>query len=525
MKKSGFIFGVLVFMLLTVSFVSADVGTAQTCLRDKIDEKTCAKLTSEEKAFSFLIDSKCKEELLADSRENECWPGTFCKTKTTAQAILALSDKGIDTEKATAWLSAQTIPTSELEWYLQIDSSKPTTCQITYDSQTHSTIIGEDSKLKSPAGTCLSLSTDNTWLRVKSSCFGKKFEIKCDETFSTSLLYQKKASPIIYFSGESNSASAQGTTEETVKSECFKSEETFCDYEATLWAALALKQTGKFVTAYLPYLNSMADENEIYLPESFLYKLTQGKGFYEDLSDKQQATGYWENSGNKFYDTAVALYSMQSETTPEKTIATSWLLSVQDSDGCWSGIRETAFLLHAGWGKTSTPVTPAENQTLESCDDLGGKECDYGETCDREEEYSSDGYCCLGKCEQDSSDSGSTTTTTTDEEKDYLPLIITLGILIVLVIIGIIFKDKLRIFWFRLKSKFSKEDSSGASPSNSSPPGFLPPGTPQQFTRPTRRIIPSQYKSRPRKRIQRKPKSGTEKEFSDVLKKLKDMGN
>jgi hypothetical protein len=522
MKRSGFVLGILIILLLTISFASADVGEAQTCLRNEIQEKTCEKLTTEEKAFSLLADSKCKTELVDDSRENECWPKTFCKTKTTAQAILALNNEGVDTQKSTEWLLAQAIPPSELEWFLQIDSSKPTTCQITYDSQTNSINIGENSKIKSDAGRCLLRSSDDRWLKVKPTCFRMEFEISCDEGFSTSLFYQKKASPILYVSGNTKSSSALGTTKATVNSDCFKSDETLCDYEATLWSAVALKQAGKPVIAYLPYLNSMSNENELNLPESFLYKLTSGKSFYDDLSAKQNPTGYWEVSGNNFYDTAVALYSMQSQETTEKTSAISWLIGVQGDDGCWGSIRDTAFLIHAGWGESLTPdPTPDPTPDLPSCSDLEGERCSYGETCDGRSESSKEGSCCLGDCKT-SGGGGGDIPEPPSEPTNYLPLLLIIGILIVLVIIGIIFKDKLRPYWFRLKSKFSKGGGSSSS-APMTPPGLLPPATLPQQTRP-RRIIPRQA-VRPRPRIKRKPKSGPEKEFSDVLKKLKDMGN
>ena len=107
------------------------------------------------------------------------------------------------------------------------------------------------------------------------------------------------------------------------------------------------------------------------------------------------------------------------------------------------------------------------------------------------------------------------------KEIDYLPLLITFGILIVLVVIGIIFKDKLRPYWFRLKSMFKRGGTS--TPSEATPPGLLPPGNPQQQPTRPRRILPRQP-SRPRPKVQRKPK-GADKEFSDVLKKLKDIGS
>ncbi len=88
-------------------------------------------------------------------------------------------------------------------------------------------------------------------------------------------------------------------------------------------------------------------------------------------------------------------------------------------------------------------------------------------------------------------------------------------ILITLAVFGIIFRDKLRHLWFRLKSKFTK----GGTSTTIHRPG--PPGFPH-----IRRIIPrSIMPSRPTHTSYAHPKARqTGGELKDVLRKLKEMG-
>ena len=83
--------------------------------------------------------------------------------------------------------------------------------------------------------------------------------------------------------------------------------------------------------------------------------------------------------------------------------------------------------------------------------------------------------------------------------------------LIILVILGIVFKDKLRHFWFRIKSKgkFRPGPKGSGMIFNGRP---APPRrmVPQRKTIPVRRVLPRARK--------------TDGELSDVLKKLKEMG-
>ena len=83
--------------------------------------------------------------------------------------------------------------------------------------------------------------------------------------------------------------------------------------------------------------------------------------------------------------------------------------------------------------------------------------------------------------------------------------------LIVLVVIGILFRDKLREFWFRMKSGKSKP---GPKPG--------PPTHPQARPYPMERriLLPTHQEARP---PARRAPSGAQKELDSVLKKLKEM--
>ncbi|RLG15534.1 hypothetical protein DRN69_02850 [Candidatus Pacearchaeota archaeon] len=604
MKKESVLFGILIFIFLASLFFVAsqeDVTCDEDCKVDKayscIEEKAkdCSKLSTEEKIFSLWATGKCKDELLADSNNNECWPKESCEIKTTAQAILALKNIGTSTTESESWLLSKNQSTLDLIWYLQIDSAEETTCTISYSGASYTVEIGTDKKISSNAGNCLGLAQDGYWLRVSSACYDKEFSISCDKSFVTSLLYQTQNSPI-YVSETTNSASAGGTLTEKINSFCFGKED--CDYEGSLWAALALDSSGQDVSAFLPYLITMADTNEKNLPEAFLYMLT-GE-FRSELLAKQKNVNdnyYWDESGNKFYDTALALYPFQYETPEQKIKSKEWLLKegVQGEDGCWNNgnLRDTAFILYSVWGSRAISseelidceeagyycissmsceevngdvlqdygcagiyVCCTENLKQKTCFEQGGEICSFEEVCDGSMIEASDlesgeiccvgtckveskpevsdcelagGICRINKCYEDEKESSElcefksdvccikTITGAEPRKKNYTGIIIFI-ILIILVVLGIIFKDKLRAFWFKLKSQFGKGKSK-PGPKPGGPPGpFSPmPSLQRQRTPTPRRILPSQR--RPPVRRPRKPK-----ELDEVLKKLKEMG-
>ena len=95
-----------------------------------------------------------------------------------------------------------------------------------------------------------------------------------------------------------------------------------------------------------------------------------------------------------------------------------------------------------------------------------------------------------------------------------------LAVLIFLVILGIIFRDKLRPYWFRIKSMFGGKSKPGVQ-------GRPGPRYPRPSSRiPLRRHIPRRVlpptQRRPIKRPA--PAKRPSSEIEDVLKKLKEMG-
>lgn len=456
MKKQVLILGIL--LLLIIPFViSADdedasaVDKAYDCLEGKVNE-TCSTSLSEN-IFTLLAIGECEDEVIDASSNEECWPKGNCDITTTAQAILALDDAGASTSTAEDWLILQNTTPSDIIWYLEIDSPKETLCDITYNSNTYTVSIYDDKTISSSAGSCLSLSEGDYWLRVSSSCRDEEFKISCDESFITTLLFKKSSSSTIHVSETTHSASAEGTTTEKINSFCFSSDGGNCDYEGTMWAALALNKLGYETSSYIPYLIIFADENSELIPESFLYALTGASDFRADLLAMQKSSSYWDESGDKFYDTAFALYPFQyDDSLSEKKNSQNWLLEIQGNDGCWDNgnIKSTAFILNSLWSKKSISVLDDDEEdcedleyycmpraecdgtvldydcsglsvccsvplTLESCDDEGGEVCDSGEICsggetlDTEDLSSGETCCVSGRCKQE---------TSSDEEPD-----------------------------------------------------------------------------------------------------------
>ncbi|MFH1586159.1 MAG: hypothetical protein ABIB79_05310 [archaeon] len=417
MIKKRLLLSIFVILLLVQFVVADDNGTisvddsddektkiakAYECLEDMIDDQDCDSLASEERIFALLATGKCRSDVKDDSDDNECWPESgSCEIKMTAQAILALDNAHSNTDDAEEWLIEQHTTPEDLYWYLQIENPDgETKCEITYDGDNHKIVIREDRKIASSAGSCLTLAQDNYWLRINSNCYDEEFEITCDKRFSTNLLYKKKTSSTVYISSETHGTSAEGTTKESVNSFCFGDDE--CDYEGSLWAALVLDYLDHDVSSFLPYLIAFADENEELLPEAFLYSLTEE--YRTELLGKQKNDNYWDESGDKFYDTALALFSI-SDNPAEKNNAKDWLLEVQKSDGCWEGIRNTAFILAAAWpkgisgdnGDDEVDCEPGNGYCMSriSCSDLNGnvkKDYDCSGTfvcCDKEKEVES----------------------------------------------------------------------------------------------------------------------------------------
>ncbi len=583
MKKEGFIIIFIVGLfisLLTIPIVFAqdeNIDKAYSCLESKV-KNNCPK-SVEEQAFTVLSIGKCSSELKDKGEDNECWPAGVCRLKDTALAILALNKIGKDTENAENWLLEQKKIPKDLVWYLEIDSNGETECKISYNGKEKTISIGEDKKISGFPGACLSLAQDDYWLKIDKDCYDVNFTISCNRDFKTTLLYKKTTGSTIYVSSRTNTAAAEGSTEEKVNSFCFG--QTSCDYEGSLWATLALSNRGYDIASFLPYLIAMEDENEKYFPSAFLFIITDYDEYFSKIIDK--ANNYWKITDSPYslyYDTALALLALYGTPSEQIETAKEYLFSVQDEEGCWNGIRDTAFLLYAlnpkktlaieggdidycddyGYycvsplecsmedkldnfycygGKVCCKTQPKE----ETCYEKGGVECGEDQKCTGAIVPASDtDKCCKGSCitkeeiteceeegfecrydcfadeEKKEFNCGADKVCCGKklvEEKKSYWWIWLLIILIILVILAIIFRNQLRIWIFRFKNKFRK----GGVVSTTRPRGFPP--FPQETKPRSRMILPARPVQRPS--LRRVGISKTDKELDETLKKLREI--
>jgi uncharacterized integral membrane protein len=609
MKKRVLIFSALILLIIILPFVLAANETATdkaySCLKTQLEDNCADTLSTEQNVFSLLamgydssVQSDCKLAL-EDKEGNDCWGKTdadSCNIKSTAQAILALNYIGEDIDAPLTWLLDKKRSTKNLNWYLEIDANEAASCKIKVNDASEKTFTMSENKKFSGTSSCLTPAVSNYYLKIDNNCLDDNFTISCDKNFISTLWYEKPGESTMYISSETHSASAAGSTTEKVNSYCFGMSSE-CDYQGTLWAALVLGKTGEDTHAYIPYITAMADEteNKKYLPSAFLYMLTNEDDYYSDLVEQQKQGKYWEETTDqKFYDTALALLALQGVNIEQVDNTKEWLLSVQESSGCWhaDNILETAFILYAGWPKDPVRVagpggvthsyctefsffcvsageclladkTGLENYycpglsevccktqpAQQTCADKEGIICDSNQRCSESEVTASDtNYCCKGACQvitkNDCELAGyfcKDSCLDTQEEKTVYSadcnfgetccgdkpvkktswlLIILLIILIILVILAIIFRNQLKIWFFRNKSKFKF----GKGPQPVSRPPM--PGPPQQFFPQLRQrqIIPRQPVRRmPMRRIPTRSPGAKDTAFEETMRKLREM--
>ncbi|MEK6888737.1 MAG: hypothetical protein AABW80_01375 [Nanoarchaeota archaeon] len=458
----AFAFGLIVFSGIVFAAENdtsgENIDKAYQCLKGEIDKRTS--LSFQEAVFSTLALGSYKENLKVIDNEKygsqSCWPKSGCKIKETGQALLALDRAGRNTDPIEKWLLGKNGTADDLSWFLEIDirNQQVATCSIKYKGLTGNVQIGADSKISGSAGSCLSISDSDYLLKIRESCLGEEFAISCNQDFVTTLIYQKTRGDnkdclgenniTCFVSGETHAASSLGTTVEKIKASCFKSGGR-CDYEGSLWAAIALAKTGNNIDIFAPYLLALAEDSGRYFPEAFLLSLIGDDDSFDSVIQQRKQGQFWEIQGspyNRFYDTALGLLGLNSRSGSTEVEATqSYLLGIQTREGCWNNnnIRDTAFLLYTGWQKSSggggsggssalceeagfscerlsecQAIGGSTKENFEctgvgiccslevpktSCEAEGGAVCSGNTECDgRTFEASSGQACCLGAC-------------------------------------------------------------------------------------------------------------------------------
>ena len=400
MKREVIFIFAFVFFLVSASFIYASpeeqVANAYSCLESRINATGCSAIPFEDRVFSALADGKCMLEVSKDNSTTStfvCWPKSGCTLKSTAQAILALNQR-VNTTKAEDWLLSRTGIPDQIDWFLEIEADGVTNCNITYYDASNKPvynkiIIGEDKKVHSNVASLLSVSSNGYWLKIVPSLYNKDISTQCNNSFITTTLFMKKDSSTVHVSSITTGSESNGYTTEKVKSLCFK-DGNGCNYEGSLWASLVLYSLGYDTGDFMPYLITMMDDsdNQRILSESFIYMMT-GK-FRTELLLKQRAKSYWEVSGNRYSDTALALWPFPPDSydvPTERSNSITWLLSDQQRSGCWNNnnIGDTAFLLYSVWPKgiSDCPIIGCKiaSQSLDGSCSYKYTECASNDDC------------------------------------------------------------------------------------------------------------------------------------------------
>ncbi|MCS7134456.1 MAG: hypothetical protein NZ889_01195 [Candidatus Pacearchaeota archaeon] len=406
----------LIFIFI---FISAFLGSAQFVFAQESQQvkrayswlqgKTIGKwqnLSLQQHAFSLLAlqnilnanqTQNVIKALLAKSYNNGTCFGvsratseTECTLLETAIAKFVLDEFAQDTRKAEEWLLNKTIVFYPSSAYLQIiqEREKETECRIIHENGVCDVRIKKDDRIVilQQQGNCFSL--EQAWpyaLRINLECMKKIFNITCNESASVNFLFQQTGE--WYLFGETKYLQVENQTPVEVKSYCIGIRT--CNYEATLWSAISLKEK---TNLFLPYLLMQKNfpENKKFLPDAFLYRITSRESFASSLASIQKQDGLFQESNNKYYDTALAFLFAKEKLNESKAKET--LLQEQKRPGYWEciacdSIRDTSLLLRALWPYHYI-ISECETEGFDcvsNCSAAGGQlvqySCEQGECC------------------------------------------------------------------------------------------------------------------------------------------------
>ena len=400
---------ILLFLILSFILVSAQQETtkikrAYSWLKTNSLGKW-QNLNTEQHVFSLLalqgeLSSLQQEasirKLMEKSYENgTCWPQT-CNVKETALAKLALDsiDTDFNSDKASEWLLNQTMLPSGIDWYLQLiqPTEETSRCLLFYNGCDSGceVDIDKEGKISGNLGNCFT--NAEYWLKLNENCMDQTFNVTCNTSIDASFLFKKGSD--WYVTGQLESAQAQGEPL-SIKLEALCVGIGSCDYEASLWTAYAFFKDGQLNTAklFLPYLIMNYEDNLQYLPQAFLYAITNKGSFLSELSALQRNDGLWLASSDKYHDTGLTLWLTQAM-AGNVTKAKETLLDEQKfPEGYWqcSGCDkqiDTALILLGAW-PTLEYYSECEAQgyyCVANCSNSGGTlqpySCFSGECCD-----------------------------------------------------------------------------------------------------------------------------------------------
>lgn len=503
--------------------------------------------------------------------------GGVCKIKPTAQVTLALNHVGEDVDNNVNWLLDKRIKDTGLVWYLEIDANNQTKCEINGKDitiQEDKKIVGADPSglkkayngywfeitdinknftiscdmdfittllYKKPVGDVYYVSSetqsasayDSVVETVNAYCFGESskcnYEASLWAVFALAKIEEDISSYIPYLSAMSDESSNKNYLPDAFLYTLTGAD----DY----YSRLVNEQKQN---KYWDESNNKLYDTSVALLALQGLSIDEAENAKEYLLDIRESSNCWSSH------TSLILYS-------------GWPKNPYISSGGGEGIQECQsygyFCTSIGECNLANRVDNFICTSLsdvcceiepyeESCSEKGGLICAGDEECSGSEVIASDVMdCCLGDCEEIEEESYCTdvegyvcqnSCSDEQEEKSFYYcdfgdvccadkpksgrswwIIILLIVLIILVILAIIFRNQLKIWMFRGKSKFK----SGSGPQSTGGRPFGPGMPPANFRRPeqvmTRRHIP-QRRINPRREER-------DKDFEDTMKKLREI--
>ena len=388
MKKSVLIaFSILPILVILLLFVQAALTTSQLHDQAKTNATNfvittmqyCSPppnsgsgATLEDRVYTALATGLCGDYVAnAQQQDSGCFPSDYggtCDVQRTAQAVLALylteksaankSEYSTQIDAATKWLAQKNRTSSDIQWYVQLDSNSPITCAVN-DSlgKILNVAMGSDKKLTKAAtstSTCLGISPNGYWIQPGSCqvkgvrCFGGGFTI--------TLLYTKAGSNNgVYYVENTTQSFTENTPvvslDKAMPSYCITRDDNnnICDYENTLWAAAALAKASSYSTSvYSPYLS--VSQNDDPVDNALLYNLVGGSSLISQIvgspnfnivypstafGSESTSEGYWtsNNYDDKYLSTGLIHWLLGSNLGSTKTSVENWFYDEQESKG------------------------------------------------------------------------------------------------------------------------------------------------------------------------------------------------
>lgn len=379
--------GIILFILCVASVSAADVSVDKAysfIVQQKNNDSSYGSVIETAGAVLALsninYDASSELNYLKNQSDPQgCWPKGSCKIKDTAFAMMALHAHGEDLGNATNYLlDGQSVASLSGKWLLQIATNANGTCKVSFDDASGN-VVEKDVVVKQgyfpscgnstflDINSCLQPGILNTRAPLE-------LDVNCNALGSVEIISTLfRSGNTFYLVDEQSTARAQVK----VQNGCYGiNRGGSCDYDATLWANIALVEIGEPATSEF-YLRQSADPNNA-LHQAALAIVTKDSLVAKALADLQRNDGSWDR--NVLYTAISAKALKGSEFSAEAANAVDFYASQQKADGSIGVLFDTEMVLWDGLPSVSVSQTCFEGQTR-ACDLQQGVCSSSRETC------------------------------------------------------------------------------------------------------------------------------------------------